>query len=292
LRVVPAISLLCLLLPIVAGTTSIPLFLWSSKGYFSGRVQNVQETPTINDINTSLLKLTGASSLPETKIAKYTVDSASKPELIVAYVLPELSSTLSQSDCLNTGDLQSILEKSESSLVFPYVHLDESRTLSQSLLLTSERIDANCEDLVNSLNADIFGNGKTELVVANVRAGQASCLTQLDSYIAEQSKGNFIGLLSGEVPTAIKTEYISAPAMLETSDDSFAHTFNTAALSETLDANITSSQSVEYVTPDIMTGLLVSLILLIILFGGLTCLLSIESPVRYGTQRLVLAKEY
>ena len=48
----------------------------------------------------------------------------------------------------------------------------------------------------------------------------------------------------------------------------------------------------QYVTPNILWGLGVGFVMLIILYVALSCLMSIQRPVRMSSVQLVLSKEY
>jgi hypothetical protein len=72
----------------------------------------------------------------------------------------------------------------------------------------------------------------------------------------------------------------------------FEYRFSTLADSAAV-VNITDGKyGPQYVTPNIVTGLLVTLFLVVLLFSALNCLMSLHTPLRYPHKTLAIKKEF
>jgi len=159
---------------------------------------------------------------------------------------------------------------------------------------TNLRLDdsSSCSNVVGQVSgtAGVFDNGVTELFVVRSTSPAATeaCLSDMTSAVNQRTGGNYMAMVTSET-----TASRAAATMATESLQSASTRFHSMA---SLYANTTdlTYYGPKYITPDIVMGLLVVAILLIILFVGMCCVMSIESPLRFATpsQKLNIGKEY
>jgi len=312
------------------GSSVVPLFLWSKTPYFSGNaidnhqtVPRVVQLPDVRDLFAHLISHSNRNS----KLASYVDLSHGAPEVILAFMYPQLSSThashltAAYASNVNPSFLQTAVSSSASSLAVPYVL--SSASLSDTLVslvsstsskaqIVASQLESKqnvemtgCNALLNHLQEDpaIFYNGLTDLILLSYDDTQdhENCMSRVVSHVDGHCKGAFVAVLSGEPShTPINTVFAdgtesasfwNAPlVMTEFSLDSKPQ--NPKVLSIYNNTYWTTYPGVTRVTPNTMVALFLAFFMVFVIYTGVTCVMSIETPVRFGTAPLQLAKEY
>jgi uncharacterized membrane protein len=122
-----------------------------------------------------------------------------------------------------------------------------------------------------------------------------ACLSSITNSVSQRTEGQYLALLSSDHSPAS----LAASMLLHANAAGPHSSAKTAASSSVSSSGCIDDfgqecTGVQYVTPTIVIGLLIVAILLIILFIGICCVMSIQTPLRYATpsQKLVIGKEY
>jgi len=203
------------------------------------------------------------------------------------------------------------LTSSQSSLIAPYLYLDDNRVsdnlayavsmnsptsrtfVGQSVQSSGSDTLSGCDALLAQLqeNSEVFSNGKTDLVMLQFQQYDSTtdaCLQRLNSYVNTRTN-NYIALLSAdESSTNVITSF------REKSQSEGMYTVHTRRLLKSTDSGNTTYTGPQYITPSILFGILLSFLLIFILWTGLSCILYIEVPVRFpeAHPKDSLSKEY
>lgn len=250
-------------------------------------------------------------------LSRHLASSISTPEVVVAFVFDKLGSEefsrLSGAyDASHSGSLDQLkksLQTSTSSIVAEYFYPDGHRVMSDALIqLTSSGArrakvisvrpsSSSVDAIINNLRdeSSIFSNGVADLILvqfenADNMIGKDALIQQILSFVAENSKGNFVSILTANAASAnVQLEFPSG--------ERHARVFSMPSL---LSVSATSSNSSsnstytgpQYITSTILLGLLISGFLLFVLFIGINVVTSVESPVRFPRKNFVVKKEY
>jgi len=283
-------SLFALLLVLtgVGAEVVAPLFMWSPHGYFThSRCQQREfgEVVSSDDLASGIPGL-GASSRGQGALNSLVHDS-SKPEAIVAFVYSkgELSHDVS-----TRGLIEELLASSTSCVSIPFV--EARKDLTQSLTSAVQGSaqaqvlslgSSTCDAVLDQLRAaSLFSNGATDLIILQQPDG--SCVKRVIELVT--SKQQRVVFAATEEPTTIVTEvsceveprkYRSSRVLLE---DQVAPPTNS------------TSAPLQYISTPILMGLMLAFVLLLFLFIGVGCLMSIDAPQRFATEPLPVPKEY
>jgi len=211
---------------------NIPAFLWSGKSYFSGQNVEVLETVSPSDIQNTLSAIT--QNVPQqTSLTNYISSQASKPEIVLVYVVSQMRTDQITQFGKNGGAFSQVkqaVETSASSLVVPYVASTEAVSFIDGLVhdfgkdtkvivaksqdsefISSPRAqDVDIADLENYLKShtELFNNGKTDVVVVYFDISYpASDFAKADQVIGKvravaekESNGNFVAVFTANKP--------------------------------------------------------------------------------------------
>jgi hypothetical protein len=313
------------------GSSVVPLFLWSKNAYFIGRAidghQTVPDVVQVADVRSLFTRLISHSN-PNSKLASYVDTSHGAPEVILAFIYPQLSSThashLTSAYASNSNPsfLQTSVSSSTSSVAVPYVLSSASlsdtlvslvSTASSKAQVVASQLESKqnsgmtgCNALLNHLQEDpaIFSNGLTDLILLSYDDTQdhENCMSRVVSHVDSHTNGAFVAVLTGEpshVPIKMvfadgtePTSFWNGPlVMTEFSLDSNKPQ-NPKILSVYNNAYWTTYPGVTRVTPNTLGALFFAFFMDFVIYTGVTCVMSIETPVRFGTAPLQLAKEY
>lgn len=223
-----------------------------------------------------------------------------RPEVILAFLLPQMSAAeFGESSGAYTGrnvmpNLQNYLT-STPSLSSPHINLNNQR-VSQLLANTVSAVNtqanivplsigaqSTCDDIVNGLSAhaNLFSNGHTDLMLLSFTdqldlAAKDACMHKIVESVSAASKGQFSALLTSDLAKPIQLNYAPAqpsPMFLQVADSN-------------------TPTGVKFMTPVILFGLMFGLLFLLALYCGMSCLFSIQTPLKFPTRRLAVNKEY
>jgi len=306
--------------------SAVPMFLWGKQSYFRGghnTVADVVHTSDVRSLFTHLISHANTNS----KLASYVNTAPVAPEVIVAFIYPKLSSThasrLTSAYASNAKPsfLQTAISSSTSSLTVPYV---SSRTFLHDTLVSAvstaspksqiiaSKLESKqdsgvtgCNALLNHLQEDsaIFSNRLTDLIILSYddTLDHENCMSRVISHVDSHTNGHFVTVLTAE-PTVTPVQmvfldgtepasYWNAP--LATTEFALG---SSGAIKPRIQAINTSYYSgrpgVTRVTPDTMFALFLAFFMVFVIYTGATCVMSVETPVRFSSTPLQLAKEY
>jgi hypothetical protein len=316
--------LLCLLAVSNAVTSpNSPLFLWSGQRLFSsldassahGHAHDLIRSA---DLQSVLNRISGQHAEGSSAFAPYLEENLpAAPEVILAFVNSKMGA--GSSSAAQLSSLQSTLVSSASSVSADYFTADGSsvasllrssaaRLSAQSQASTTDlHLDstASCETLLSRLGSDklrsIFSNGVPDvlLVTSDDVSTTNACIKRVNDKVSKLTSGNYVGLFTAEsVNPAVRNVFgdsISAASLLQTSAP-----IKTQALTATVtDVNFRCDKpqdvgcyGPQYLTGTILIGLLIAGLLIFTLLLAVCCVMSVQPPLRFATQRLTVGKEY
>jgi len=310
----------------------VPMFLWSRTKYFVGSHNTVSDSLQSADISSLITNLVNHRSITQTqsKLGSYVNKAESAPEVLIAFLYPQLSSSdasrlaggySSASSPLSASFLQSALKESQSSLSLPFILTHSSlrheivnvisSNSPNSLLYAASDIGSSdksltgCDAILNHLQEDpaIFSNGITDLLLIpyDHTKDAGNCMDRLMTLVDQKTNGKFISLVSAEQAAAkpiqmvffdgTENPHFTKSSMLfsEFAVDSRPGKFH---VSSTSGYAVVVYLGVQYVTSDTMVALFLAFFMVFVIYTGATCVMYIETPVRYSSTPLQLAKEY
>jgi len=310
-------------------TTSslVPLFLWGKNAYFTGSQNTVADVVQTSDVRSLFSRLISHST-PKTKLSSYVNTAQAVPEVILAFVYPQLSSTHASrltsayASKTNPSFLETAVSSSTSSVSIPYVlsHASLSDTLvsvissvSPKSQLIASQLDSSkqagvtgCDALLNHLQEDptIFTNGLTDLILLSYDDTQdhENCMSRVVSHVSKNTNGAYVALLTSE-PSATPVQMVFAdgtePASFWNAPVSMTEFAAGASPSSPKVRTMAPASSyyasypgVTRVTPNTMVALFLAFFMVFVIYTGATCVMSVETPVRFSSTPLQLAKEY
>lgn len=312
-------TVLCVLLVGVSATvSSVPLFMWSPMGYFADSKcteQEVMGSVSSSDVAASMRRLgkvgSQAKGSSSALLNAFSKDSSTdRPEAVLSFFYPQLGKT-KHGHAAALQLLEETLKSSKSCVSAPFVEVDSgslSKVLSNSLSLNPKAQvvsyqlgSSNCGSILMQIrdNAELFGNGATDLLALRPQDDSAldsECAKRIIELVSSKTKNNVVFTFSADEPTQITTDFPSEAVQLH-------QLFTEKKLRSLLDDNemprlsnssnnITSPGALQYISAPILTGLMLGFVLLIFLFIGVGCLMSIDAPQRFSTEVLPVPKEY
>lgn len=306
-------TVLCFLFTgsVFGSISSVPLFIWSPLGYFrEGKCteQELTDVVTASDVAAGMRRLgkagaqtKGGSNMLLDSFA--TATPASRPEVVLSFFAPQLRKT--KPGYASTMELlEDTFGSAKSCVSAPFVEVDTglSKTLSNSLglnpkaqVVTYELGASNCGTILMQIrdNAELFGNDATDLLTlrsVDDTPLDGSCVKRIIELVSSKAKNNVVFTFSTDESTQITTDFGS-----EVAQSQLLYSLNSdeRQMRSLLDvpSNATPGK-VQYVSTPILTGLLLSFVLLIFLLIGVNCLMSIDAPQRFATEALPIPKEY
>lgn len=306
-------TVLCLLFTgsVFGSISSVPLFIWSPLGYFrEGKCteQEVTDVVTASDVAAGMRRLgkagaqtKGGSNMLLDSFATST--PASRPEVVLSFFAPHLGKT--KPGYASTVELlEETFGSAKSCVSAPFVEVEAglSKTLSNSLglnpkaqVVTYELGASNCGTILMQIrdNAELFGNDATDLLTLRSEDNtplDGSCVKRIIELVSSKAKNNVVFTFSTDETTQLTTDfggdYIAQSQLLYSLNND-----DRRSLLDDAAPNATPGK-VQYVSTPILTGLLLSFVLLIFLFIGISCLMSIDAPQRFAIEALPVPKEY
>jgi len=302
---------------VVLSTSSVPLFLWTGKSYFSNRHAELSKPLLLEDIQYTFSYMLQTPDL----------ESSGVPEVVVAFVAQKMgTSEVSQMGAgfaLNAPDqlvhLKEALSTARNSLTIPYLYPNQkkiSHSLIQSLHVASPQgivVQSNlesetCSNLLNKLesSSSLFSNGLTDIILVTFSDYQAQhvdqCLQQVNTYVQGHCNQQYIALLSADEARydpqlTFEKEKVENDIMtysLLSQSAGVPLNLNTRKLFAANNTNSTTPFFVgpQYISPAILFGILLGFVLLFFLWQGIYQLTLIEGPVRFSHTKLQLSREY
>jgi len=315
-----------------ASNAAVPLFMWTGRPYFnehSAAIDSLSEAEfrqMFTRIASTKQEITSDMKYLNTPV--YYSKMHKGPEVIVAFVFNELSSGVasresgaysvaSSSVPVNTqfAYLKSSLAQSSSSFSAPF-YLNESpisediismhRVIAPRAMVFATEIDGDehgaadqvslsgCDALLNHLteHPHIYSNAEPDLVLVKYSIMDRSdqCMARITDHINQKSGGNYLAVFSADRASAAPLQTSFAETDAHLSGTNLARRMNTFA---TATANRTTVfPGVTVVTPSVLWGLILALIMIIALSCGVCWIQSIETPARFTSTPLQLSKEY
>jgi len=256
-----------------APTTS-PAFLWANKNFFQGQNTQVTNVVSMRDIEHII---TGKPSA----LSQYV--SSSSPEVIFVFVEPELTTITfmdaagSRTAQVNGGsfvNLKALVETSPSSIVIPYVGADASLIPSlQTQTLATIMSATQLKTSLANKNWDILNNGITDIIV--VQFENSDYVTH-DTLLAQVDKAmkatSYVGVLA------------SAAAPVLTFEEIFPVHFALRAANN--NTNTTTNSTSDMWPDGIVSGLIIMIPFLFILFLGICCTFSVQSGLKFEVEKV------
>jgi len=306
----------------------VPMFLWSKTNYFIGTHNTVSDSLQSSDIASLINNLVNHKTAQKSKISSYVNKAQSAPEVLIAFVYPQLSSSqasrlaggYSSSSSSSPSFLQTALKESRSSLSLPYILTQSSLRTDlvnvissnspNSVLFAASDIEPSdksltgCDALLNHLQEDpaIFSNGITDLLLIpyDHTKDTGNCMDRLMTHVDQKTNGKFLSLMSSE-------QSAQKPMQMVFSDGTESSHFEKSSISFTEFAvdskpgkfHVSATGyipvfyvGVQYATSNTIVALFLAFFMVFVIYTGATCVMQIETPVRYSSTSLQMAKEY
>lgn len=303
-------TVLCFLLAgsVFGSISSVPLFIWSPLGYFrEGKCTEQELTDvTASDVAAGMRRLgkagsqmKGGSNMLLDSFA--TSSPASRPEVVLSFFTPQLGKT-KPGYASTVQLLEDTFGSAKSCVSAPFVEVESglSKTMSNSLglnpkaqVVTYQLGASNCGNILMQIrdNSELFGNDATDLLTLRSEDNtplDGACVKRIIELVSAKTKNNVVFTLSSDEPTQIITDFESEAVQSQ------LYSLNSdKQMRSLLDATKNATPGkVQYVSTPILTGLLLSFVMLIFLFIGVSCLMSIDAPQRFATEALPVPKEY
>lgn len=307
----------------VADISSVPLFMWSPRRFFTDsscvdkEASNVFSASDVGGGVRRLSKIGPQSTREENALLKHFSDNApsNRPEVIMAFIYPTLSSaTASRAAGAYLSDsvqapafkyLGSALGSAASCISAPYVDVTgeklsttleaavtaDSKSSIVSVTLADESSCAAAASMIKA-KSTLFTNQATDLII--VRAGSHKdfdngCMQTLIGLVGAATQDNFVALLSADDAPELVTDF-SSPALQAHMDFTMQQTLGSSRALLATDS--ATNVPLYYVSTPIVMGLGVMFTFLIFLWIGIGCLMSVESPQRFASEGLPVVKEY
>jgi len=310
-------TVVCFLLAgsVSASISSVPLFMWSPLGYFSGSKCTEQElggAVSSSDVAATMRRLVKAGSQAKGSSALLdsfaTVSPANRPEAVLSFFYPQLGQTKA-GHASAVQLLEETLGSSKSCVSAPFVEVESgslSKTLSNSLGLNPKaqvvayQLGAsNCGAILMQIrdNAELFGNDATDLLTLRSLDDtplDSGCVKRIIELVSSKTKNNVVFTFSADEPTHIITDF---PTEAVQSHQLFSIDRDEKKIRSLLETDGGMSRNatagaLQYISTPILTGLMLSFVMLIFLYIGVGCLMSIDAPQRFATEALPVPKEY
>ena len=305
-------TLLCFLLTgsVFGSISSVPLFIWSPLGYFRESKcteQELTDVVTASDVAAGMRRL-GKAGTQAKGSSNMLLDSfasaspASRPEVVLSFFAPQLGKT-KPGYASTVQLLEDTFGSSKSCVSAPFVEAESglSKTSSNSLglnpkaqVVTYQLGASNCGTILMQIrdNSELFDNDATDLLSLRSEDNtplDAACVKRVIELVSSKTKDNVVFTFSTDEPTQLITDFgvPAIPSQLYSSMNS-----DDRKMRSLLDLPKATPGLVQYVSPTILTALILSFVLLIFLFIGVGCLMSIDAPQRFATEALPVPKEY
>jgi len=332
LRVVIYVLSVVISLSLITASTSktssiVPLLLWSSNSYFGDTHSTIQQTVTETEFHKLMTDIVNSHGHKKLLDGSVSI-TQTKPEVIVAFVYDHLSSgevavesgsyahnTLNQQSSYPLSNIKRTLSESQSSLSIPYLLMEKMSTSLVnviSLKPNSKTIatymenkkgsvsgcDALLTELQEAEEINLFNNGITDLVLLHYhhQKDTENCMSRVLSLVAEKSQNSYMALLSADSSQyPVQMVFGDHTPVTETTlvqiQPTLFVSYNTSSSSSQIAAGY---PGVLLANSSSMFAVLLSLFLIFVLFMGVSCVTSIESPPRFPApyQTLPVSKEY
>jgi len=286
-------SLFCLLISGIAADVAVSsVYMWSPFGYLTGSQCAQLEGGDIVTSEELAAELSRFNSPPDDAKPRnhhLVVQTSDRPEALLAFVYQKASLLNTDTSALRL--IEEYLDSSKSCASVPFV--DVRSTMSESLqsatrgdpraqVLSLQLEQSNCGAILAQLqDSHLFGNGVTDLVQLRTdHKLDGECVRNLTALAIAMSKGRLVLAVTAEA-TKIITD-IPCEMLLP----------HSRVLLQTIPGLPTAPGALQYISTPILMGLMLAFVLLLFLFIGITCLLSIDAPQRFATESLPVPKEY
>jgi len=304
------------------------VLMWSDKQIFSYPKSQFVDTISTKDIDFALASLLKTRTNENSKLSTSFNENMGAPEVVVLFIEPELAtdqvpqiasafaSTLGGS----FSHLKDTLEAASSSLVMPYVNVDEvtlfdetlsnafdtlkegsifvTRTTGSDLFVRLGRQagvkSVEIDSLMTELkSANAFTNGVTDLVIVCFDKpvnGKVATFASHDEIIGSVSqnirtatKGNYVAMYSANRPSASRLTWsFNQP----TEADDFIRFVMMDDDNITNKTNSTNSTTVNYFPGALIEVYLIAAILIAMLFTGGCAIFSLQTPDRWEAPKV------
>jgi len=296
---------------------TFPSFIWSSKPYFvnnkEGNHINLKSKVLTNEL-VSVVSHAVGNDKALSELSEYASSSTAlkKPELIVAFIIPQTSSGMlshelgAYSNSRPSHTLKSIIDRSTSLISAPYTTgnklSDElieliSHSSSQAQIIDKSDCGNILKNLQQQASNSLLSNGITDLVIIQSNLIESNqCMQRLLQYVDGETNGHYIALLTSDSAPPLKLVVENTKG---SSNRPVMFVQTSAIVPESIKDNVAAlpyilpqARYVALATPSTMFVILLSIFLVFVLLIGVNCVVNIETPPRFATAPMQIAKEY
>jgi hypothetical protein len=284
--------------------------MWSPKRYFEGAKCTDWEVPNLLDVSDVGKGITFLSAAKKdhdaTSLSHYFTSNEKQPEAIIAFVYKQLGTGSSglltgaytdNTDKARLAFLKTTLEQSKSCLSVPFVdNSGASMTKAISKASTSfvsfDLGKMDCDALIAAISSKehkkLLKNGVTDTILVKVDKVQElspKCMSRFLKVIGSRTT-NYVAMVASETSAqSITMSYDKEIRKLKEQPT----TFN---FGEVLKAsNGTNTADLEQ-WASIVVGVPMALFMVLMFLIGTSCMMDIDTPVRFPNKNLQIAKEY
>jgi len=295
--------------------------MWSNQRCFTVDHGEVPEALSLVDVRSGLKDIISSRNDLGSALDKHmSFEGSTGPEVVLAFVASKLGTSdfgrkvgaYSLASNSSDSSVQNLLANSQSSLVAPYVYAGRPNKLSDQLVdaatsvapkarillgqlddHTDQSHVSGCDALLSSLNEEpaLLSNGIADLVLLQgdtYDAAMGECMNRMISAVS-QKNARYVAVLTADAPSVdVNMEFPAGPS---SALPLHYRRLLTVPLQDNTNGNYTGPQ---YITPTILWALLLGFFLLFILWTAISCLMTVETPVRFAEEppRHSLSKEY
>lgn len=308
----------------------VPLFLWSGRPLFANDHLSVSDTVSGSEFRHIFQRIVGgAHSHKHSKYLNtpvYYESSHEAPEVVVAFVYNHLSSAAASREAgaygpvenANFQYLRSAMAAAASSFAAPSLLAttpigaeiaDLHSAIAPNAQVFATQIDGDSAEAVNTCDAllqsveehsYVFANKQTDLIVVKYSDAVASradhCMQRVADAVAARTAGNFLAVASAEMAEPLQFAFVESQAHANTllSGVNYAQRFKAQAngVGATYGGRNGTLPGVKMITPSIFWALIIALVMVIAITCGVCWVQSVETPARFTSTPLILAKEY
>lgn len=283
----------CLFTCLVVTGATTPLFIWGSSSHFSGsecsRVDTITSTLSANDLTNGVRgvlegkqasmgsELVNKDSAKPATVLSFVVDGLTTPQaaqLLGAY------STSPVEPPSSLAFVQKALDSSTSCVSAPFLRTEQpvatvlanAAPTGTTLLVARVEKGDNCDDVVSMLKTKTSAGSEANLIivqVADVSAIEGQCMETISNLLKAVTQDKFVVTFSGQSGDAPKRRLLEGRVL--------------AASTVT---------GVLYTGPTMVFGIFFMWFFFFFVYIAISCMMSIETPNRFASKGLVIAKEY
>jgi len=267
---------------VATGTDSpVPFVLWSPSSPVEGPLKLVEEKSWLTNVRTMLHALTV------------------QPTTIVAFIYPKLSSAQFSAFESRFSSIKNRVEKAESSMTIGQLSISSQPVhVSQFLRTVAKRVsahvleDQSCDQILKTLSQSNLQGTSTSLEMFWYPSTldlsvPDQCTERVLDFIDKATQGKYIAVLSADSSTPVRMTFNSEMSVHATKSVHLMSTTTSGATNSTL-----AYPGVQYITPVMLFAVMFGFFFLLALYCGLSCLHSVQTPLRFPSRKIAVGKEF